>query len=130
MADVAASRPVPTRANPADPAYRWPSELDSGNPRGAATRNSGLGAAQPSTPAWANGGRGDAVGAQAARDFADFAVAASRRYPGVRHWMIWGEPSKARDFSPSCPLGPPADARDSGAARASMRASSTPPTPL
>jgi hypothetical protein len=33
-------------------------------------------------------------------DFADFAVAAARRYPAVHHWMIWGEPSKASNFQP------------------------------
>ena len=31
---------------------------------------------------------------------ANFAVAAARRYPGVHHWMIWGEPSKASRFQP------------------------------
>ena len=31
-------------------------------------------------------------------DFADFLTAASRRYPGVHHWMIWGEPTKAAEL--------------------------------
>jgi hypothetical protein len=31
---------------------------------------------------------------------ANFAVAAARRYPAVRHWMIWGEPSKTSRFQP------------------------------
>ena len=29
--------------------------------------------------------------------------AAARRYPSVRHWMIWGEPSKASRFQPLVP---------------------------
>ena len=37
------------------------------------------------------------------RDFATFMAAASRRYPQVRHWMIWGEPSKAARFQPLVP---------------------------
>jgi hypothetical protein len=31
---------------------------------------------------------------------ADFAAAAVKRYPRVRYWMIWGEPSKASRFQP------------------------------
>ena len=27
-------------------------------------------------------------------------TAAARRYPAVRHWMIWGEPTKASNFQP------------------------------
>jgi len=54
-------------------------------------------------PPWANGGR-DSTGAPTdPKDFASFAAAASRRYPGVRRWMIWGEPSKASRFRPLVP---------------------------
>ena len=34
------------------------------------------------------------------RAYRDFITAASRRYPGVRHWMIWGEPNRAAVFQP------------------------------
>ncbi len=54
-------------------------------------------------PGWANGGRAPTYAPRRARDFADFAAAAARRYPQVRHWMIWGEPSKASRFQPLVP---------------------------
>ena len=50
-------------------------------------------------PGWANGGHEPHWAPTDPGDFADFAVAASRRYPGVRYWMIWGEPSKAVPLS-------------------------------
>jgi hypothetical protein len=52
------------------------------------------------TPDWANGARGAARVANHVRDYADFAVAAARRYPQVRHWMIWGEPTRPGSFAP------------------------------
>ena len=79
------------------------------------------------TPAWANGGRVGPLGAAlAARLFADFLTAAARRYPGVRHWMIWGEPTKASNFQPLRPDRGRRAARARGAAtaRASTRACS------
>jgi hypothetical protein len=51
-------------------------------------------------PGWANGGRSSEWAPRRASDFADFAAAAARRYPAVRHWMIWGEPSKPDRFRP------------------------------
>jgi hypothetical protein len=33
-------------------------------------------------------------------DFADFAIAAARRYPSIKLWLIWGEPSIAGNFQP------------------------------
>ena len=33
-------------------------------------------------------------------DYADFLVAAARRYPSVRFWIIWGEPTRAGTFFP------------------------------
>lgn len=35
-----------------------------------------------------------------AKDFGDFAAAAARKYPNVRMWMIWGEPSRTHNFMP------------------------------
>ncbi|HEY8103876.1 MAG TPA: hypothetical protein VIE18_05125 [Gaiellaceae bacterium] len=46
------------------------------------------------TPAWANGGRGKNFAPPRPRDFRRFATAAARRYPWVRHWLIWNEPNK------------------------------------
>ncbi len=52
------------------------------------------------TPAWANGGRTPDWAPTAPRDYARFLTAAARRYPAVRHWMIWGEPTKSTNFQP------------------------------
>jgi hypothetical protein len=52
------------------------------------------------TPGWANGGRPARWAPSRPADFADFAEAAARRYPQIRHWMIWGEPSKDTNFQP------------------------------
>ena len=35
--------------------------------------------------------------------FADFLVAAARKYPTVRRWMIWGEPNRVAAFRPNNP---------------------------
>jgi hypothetical protein len=68
------------------------------------------------TPSWANGGRPDNWAPRRERDFADFAIAAARRYPSVHLWMIWGEPSRKANFRPLAKVRPgrkltPAQAR-------------------
>ena len=97
-AQVAARRPArPT--DPSDPAYAWPAELDAAiaeaGPRGMSVSLLVMG-----TPGWANGGRSAAWAPRRPRDYADFLTAASRRYPAVRYWMIWSEPTKATNFQP------------------------------
>jgi hypothetical protein len=60
-------------------------------------------------PAWANGGHDSSWAPEDPGDYARFMAAASRRYPGVRHWMIWGEPTRAGNFNPmptNSPVGP------------------------
>jgi hypothetical protein len=96
-------RAAPTRPgkprDPADPAYRWPGELDF--VLGEAQRYGIQVSVQLIwTPPWANGGAGPRRAPTRPRDFASFAAAASRRYPGVRYWMIWSEPSKGGNFQP------------------------------
>ncbi len=89
----------PTRpTDPSDAAYRWPAEVEAAIAEG---RRHGIRIALllQSSPPWANGGR-DRRWAPRAPDFADFAAAASRRYPGVRLWMIWGEPTRRANFQP------------------------------
>jgi hypothetical protein len=97
-AAVAPTRPADPR-DPADPAYLWPLDIDRGI---AAARRSGIRVSLliAGAPGWANGGRSSIWAPRNPADFADFAAAASRRYPGIRYWMIWGEPSKANRFQP------------------------------
>ena len=96
--DVATARPGAPR-DPADPAYAWPQTIDrairEGREHGIEVSLMVMG-----TPGWANGGRESRWAPTRARDYADFLAAASRRYPQVRHWMIWGEPTKASNFQP------------------------------
>jgi len=96
--DVAARRPARPR-DPSDPAYTWPSEIDRAVSEG---RRHGIGVslAVMGTPPWANGGRASRWAPRRPRDYADFLAAAARRYPSVRHWMVWIEPTKSENFQP------------------------------
>jgi hypothetical protein len=88
--------------NPADPAYHWPAEVDDAIAQG---RRQGINVSIMliGAPGWANGGREWFWAPERPRTFATFAAAASRRWPRVRHWMIWGEPSRASNFQPLQP---------------------------
>ena len=95
---VAPTRPAdPT--DPTDPAYRWPADVDyalsEGHKYGIRIAVQVIGA-----PRWANGGHSWRWPPRRPRDFARFAAAASRRFPGVRYWMIWGEPTRRRNWRP------------------------------
>jgi hypothetical protein len=95
---VAERRPAAPR-DPNDPAYRWTPDVD------AAVREAGQHGIRVaiqliSTPRWANGNRDRRWAPSRRQHFADFATAAARRYPGVRLWMIWGEPSRRGTFLP------------------------------
>jgi hypothetical protein len=57
-------------------------------------------------PRWANGNRPPKWIPHRLRDYANFAIAASRRYPSVHLWMIWGEPSRSNNFRPLTPARP------------------------
>src|SRR3954451_16809696 len=84
---------APTRprhpTDPTDPAYVWPRRIDyaidQASRYGMSVLIMILGA-----PPWANGHTAPEFAPRLARDFARFARAASRRYPAVRYWMIWG----------------------------------------
>lgn len=121
-AEVAPTRPA-SPANPSDPAYRWPAGLDAAI---ADASRSGISVAitLSDAPPWANGGRSRQWAPKDSGDFGTFAAAASRRYPGVRHWLIWGEPSRAGNFAPlpaGRPTGPRAYARVLDAAYDSLK---------
>jgi hypothetical protein len=95
---TAPTRPVdPT--NPADPAYNWPAEIDTAISEGS-ERGITVSLMVISAPQWANGGRDRRWAPADPQDFADFTAAAAKRYPAVRHWMIWSEPTKPSNFQP------------------------------
>jgi hypothetical protein len=95
---IAKSRPAHPR-NPNDPAYVWLKSIDS-IIREAAANGITLAAMVKSTPSWANGGRAVSWAPTNAKDYADFLYAASKRYPGIARWMIWGEPNYGYHFLP------------------------------
>ena len=97
-AEVASQRPLNPR-NPSDPAYSWPGHIDRALQEGMQFGIQ-VSLLVQTAPAWANGGRPWQWAPSNPADFADFLRAASRRYPGVHHWMIWGEPTKAQNFQP------------------------------
>jgi hypothetical protein len=109
---AAIARERPQRPeDPNDPAYQWPAELD-WSVRQAARHRIRVALMVWETPSWANGGRDKRWAPDDPRDYEQFLVAASRRYPSVRHWMIWGEP--ARNMLPGAydsRVGPQAYAR-------------------
>jgi hypothetical protein len=98
--------------NPADPSYRWPTEIDRAVEEG---RRYGIQVAVQLifSPPWTNGHR-DYNNAPDPADYAKFVTAATQRYPGVHLWMIWGEPTRAANFQPLFPeryTGQPLDAK-------------------
>ncbi|MDQ3607425.1 MAG: hypothetical protein M3459_00765 [Actinomycetota bacterium] len=95
---VATERPA-RAIDPTDPAYRWPAELDEAVAR-ASNHGIDVSFLVMFTPKWANGGRTSNWAPNDAQDYAKFVRAASRRYPSVDHWMIWGEPSRTGNFRP------------------------------
>jgi hypothetical protein len=104
---VARSRPADPR-NPDDPVYAWPQDVDTAYQR-ANQHGMRLALMLIGAPEWANGNQPWSGAPTDAADYGDFAVAAARRYPRVRHWMIWGEPSQAYNFRPqraNSPVGP------------------------
>ena len=50
---------------------------------------------------WANGGRAPSYAPTNPAWFGSFAYAAARRYPQVRHWVIWNEPNKNWSLRPT-----------------------------
>ncbi|MDP8908254.1 MAG: hypothetical protein M3N47_03885, partial [Chloroflexota bacterium] len=97
-ASAAPTRPANPK-DPRDPAYHWPAEIDAAI---AQARRHGMRVLlMPfGAPPWANGGRTPEWAPDRPSDYAAFARAAARRYPSVRHWMIWGEPSRSNNWKP------------------------------
>jgi hypothetical protein len=101
---IASRRPRHPR-NPSDPAYKWPAEVTSAVAR---AKRYGMRVALEiiGAPGWTNGNQSPRWAPHRARDYANFAVAASRRYRSVHLWMIWGEPSRSKNFRPLTPARP------------------------
>lgn len=95
---VAPDRPADPR-DPNDPAYQWPEELDVAV-REAERYGIDLSLTLTFAPAWVNDGQGRTVPPADPRAFADFASAASRRYPSAVSWLVWGEPNREGHFEP------------------------------
>lgn len=124
-AQVAPTRPAhPT--NPHDPAYQWPADLDAVMSQ-AARYHIKVCLLVQQTPGWANGGRSTSWTPTHPGDYANFLVAAARRYPAVHLWMIWGEPTRPDNFDPmpaNSPAGPRAYAKLLNAAYHSLKRTS------
>ena len=98
---AAPTRPADAR-DPLDPAYRWPTELDDAIAEAARYRIR-VAVVVTGAPRWASGHRRPQWAPRRASAFADFAHAASRRFPTVRLWMIWSEPTRRENFRPLVP---------------------------
>lgn len=96
---VAPSRRPRNPTSPSDPAYAWPASLDR-MVRESGTHGIEMVIQVVGAPSWSNGGRSWQYAPRRLDDFADFLAAASERYPTVRHWMIWGEPSRRTTWRP------------------------------
>jgi hypothetical protein len=96
--DAAPVRPA-RATDPRDAAYHWPADVDYALEQARVHRMRVL-ILLIGAPAWANGGNTWQHAPHRSSDFADFARAAARRYPSVRHWQVWGEPSKPSNFQP------------------------------
>ncbi len=106
-AQVAPTQPTDA-TNPEDPAYKWPRALNAAVEE-ASRYGIQLAVMVRGTPTWANGGREISWAPNEPASYAEFLQAASRRYPTVHDWMIWGEITRPGNFNPmpeNSPVGP------------------------
>jgi hypothetical protein len=96
--DEIAPTPPANPRDPADPAYRWPAAADQAVNEAAANGIQPVALIQYSPP-WANGGQSK-LWSPNPQAFADFAFAASLRYPSIKRWLIWGEPIIGSNYLP------------------------------
>jgi hypothetical protein len=95
---TAPTRPTNPRS-PGDPAYIWPPSLDLALERARAFR------IEPvlyvnGFPSWSNRERDHTWVPANPRDYADFMAAAVARYPQVRRWIVFSEPTHYLNFQP------------------------------
>lgn len=95
VAPTAPSNPT----DPNDPAYHWTPAVEEAI---ANAKRHGIEVVVlvAGAPGWANGGRSWRFAPQNPQDYADFLAAASKRWPEVHHWQIWGEPTRRANFMP------------------------------
>lgn len=97
-ARVATTRPAnPT--DPNDPAYQWTYGVEEAIAN-AQSRGMQVVVMVAGAPGWANGGRSWRWAPKRPQDFADFLTAASKHWPQVHYWQIWGEPTRRANFMP------------------------------
>ncbi len=95
---IARTKPA-SPTDPSDPAYQWTPAVDE------AITNAQAHGIQvvlevSGAPGWANGGRPYRWAPTNPQDYADFVAAASKRWPQVHYWQIWGEPTRRANFMP------------------------------
>ena len=95
-ASVAPTPPLDA-TDPADPAYLWPADISYAIQQ-AARYHMRVMLQAIGTPPWANGDDAWNYPPTRVSAFAEFLVAAARRYPTVHLWMIWGEPDRKANF--------------------------------
>jgi hypothetical protein len=100
--EIAPTQPANPR-DPADPAYKWPSGIDQ-IVQDAAANGIQLGVQVQYSPPWANGGQSK-LWSPDPQAFGDFLFAASRRYPSIQRWQIWGEPILGLNYLPMARTG-------------------------
>ena len=98
--EVAPTRPAHPR-DPNDPAYNW-------GPTAEIVSQAKANGIEPAAlvqraPRWANGGHPEIWAPHNPKLYADFVYAASKRFPSIHRWMIWGEPSRSANFRPMKP---------------------------
>jgi len=101
---VAPRRPAAPR-NPKDHAYRWPPELNKAV-KEAKKYHIKISLLVMTTPKWANGSKAYNWVPDYIPDYTNFLTAAARKYPSVKLWMIWGEPSRRPNWMPLTPETP------------------------
>ena len=99
--EIAPIKPLNPRSS-SDPAYLWPEDVSYGIAQAKAYHMQ-VALMIIYAPGWANGGKSGEWAPKNPQDFGNFAYAASKKYPGVRLWMIWGEPSRTPNFQPETP---------------------------
>jgi len=101
--DLLWNQVAPTRprdpTDPRDPAYVWPTEVQQAVTQARRFHMRVL-LQIIGAPPWANRGEPSNWAPRNPADFAAFATAASRHYPSVHLWMVWGEPTRAQNFEP------------------------------